>query len=128
MLKHHEKFRMLDVAKENDFFMEVNWKPNDEKTNECKIVRFTFPDGKEALIKREHLHSVLFAIGKAEDQVNMVPQVHETIRNLETVLGITATKDIHKGEKINVRVKIPIPMGKREEFIGKAPKSSELIT
>lgn len=120
---------MLDQGKEHDFFMEVNWNPKDKKTNECQVVRFTFPDGSESYIKREHLHSVLFAIGKREDQINMVPQKTETIRNYETVLGIKATKHIEKGETINVRVKIPMPIpGTRQEFIGSKPQGSAIIT
>lgn len=68
------------------------------------------PGGKTAVVRREHLHAVLFAIGTEEDQRNLVPQHLTTVRNYETILGITATKDIRKGEKINVSVKIPIPV------------------
>lgn len=125
MIHFHEKF-MFGEGGSTQFFAEVNWHPKDKNTNECKVVRFTFPDGKQTLVKREHLHSMLFAIGRPEDQAKLVPSKLETIRNLETVLGIKATKNIEKGEMINVRVKIPIPLT-TDEVIGEAPKSSSII-
>lgn len=114
MLKGYEKIRIPDENKEKDFMMEVNWNPYDKMSNECKLVRFTFPGGETSIVKREHLLSALFRIGSADDQRAMVPQKVERIRNYQTVLGITAKKDIQKGEKINVRVSIPIPTQSEE--------------
>lgn len=127
MISHHEKFELPDQNKAHNFHLEVNWNTNDPITNECKVVKFTFPDGKQAFVRREHLHSILFAIGRLEDQGKLIPQKQETIRNIETVLGIKASKHIEKGEMINVRVKIPIPLS-QQETIGSAPKGTQLIT
>ena len=41
MNKSHEKWRMIDQASKNNFFAEVNWKKNDETTNDCKIFNFS---------------------------------------------------------------------------------------
>jgi len=109
---------MLDENKETEFFIEVNWDKNDLKINECKLVKFTFPDGKVAMIKKEYLLSVLFMMGTAEEQMEMVPEEHLTVRWYETVLGIKATKDIQKGEMINVPIKLSLPVG-YDETIGK---------
>ena len=68
MLTSHEKFRILDESDKNHFFAEVNWNPDDEVTNDCKIFKFTFPDGKEAFVQRKYLLEILFACGKPEDQ------------------------------------------------------------
>ena len=122
MIKHHEKF-LFGEEGQHHFYMEVNWRPMDEKTNDCKILKVTFPDGTETFVKREHFHSFLFAISAADQQVKLVPYKQETIRNIETTLGITATKDIKKGDKINVRVKIPIPIA-HQETIGIVPAAN----
>lgn len=114
MIQTHEQLRIADENKEFDLTFEVNWNPKDQKSNNCQLIRVLLPDGKVSVIKREHLNAVLFAIGTEEDQRDLVPQHITTIRNYETVLGITATKNIAKGEKINVSVKIPIPVANQE--------------
>lgn len=118
---------MPDQNHKHEFLFEVNWNPKDKTTNQCQVVKITSPDGMESYVKREHLHSILFAIGREQDQVNLIPQKQETIRNIETVLGIKASKDIYKGEMINVRVKIPVPVGS-QEIIGKVKQSTSFIT
>lgn len=124
MVENHQKF-LLGEEGEHRFFMEVNWEDH-ERSNHCKLIKVTFPDGKETYVKREHIHSMLFAISNETQQAQIIPYKQETIRNLETMLGITATKNIQKGEKINVRVKIPIPLDKQEK-IGVVPGQSEII-
>lgn len=118
MLDTYEKFRIKDESGDNHFFVEVNWDLKDKKINECKLLKITFPDGKIAYVKRELMHEMLFAIGDAESQKKMIPQKVIHTKWLETVLGIKATKDIRKGEMINVPVKISLP-SQEEEIIGK---------
>ena len=114
MLMEHEKIRIPDIGKERDLVLEVNWNPKDKRTNECKVIRLHYPDGSMATVKREYLHAVLFAIGTEEQQRKLIPQTITRVKNYETTLGITASKDIMKGEKINVRVKIPLPAMEQE--------------
>lgn len=101
--------RIPDVSKKNDFEVEVNWNPKDKKTNECKYLRFIFPNGQIALVKREAFQAFLFAVGTEEDQRKLIPTTTNHVRWYETVLGITAKKDIRKGEKIVVPVKLTLP-------------------
>ena len=117
MLKEHEKFRVLDENKINNFFIEANWKGKDPRTNDCKVLRFTFPGGKEAYIKKEYLNAILFALGNEVEQRQLLPQKLSRVRWYETILGIRAEKDIHKGEMINVPVKLSIP-SEEEQIIG----------
>lgn len=119
MISHHEKFRFTDENKKTPFFMEVNWNPKDKKSNQAKIIKVIHPDGTETYIKREHFNAFLFAIGKPSEQREMIPQKQQTVRTIETTLGIKATKDIRKGERINVPVKLDIPIN-QQEIIGKA--------
>ena len=114
MIKNHAQIRIPDENKEKHLELEVNWAPKDEKSNDCKLIRAHYPDGTIALFRREHLNAFLFAIGTEENQRDLIPQKLTSIRNYETILGITAHKRIEKGEKINVKVKIPIPIDSQE--------------
>ena len=121
MLTEHEIFQIPTINKK-DFRIEVNYKPDDPATNECKILKLKFPDGSTDYVKREHLYSFLFAIGRPEDQRKIVPQKLTKVRWYETVLGVKATKDIRKGEMMNFPIKISIP-SVEEEVIGEIRKS-----
>lgn len=109
MLTEHEKFLMIDLGKKNDFHCEVNFRADDESTNKCKVFKFTFPDGKEAFIRREDLLQMFFACGKPEDQQKMIPQRLTSTRWYETVLSVRAGKDIRKGENITFPIKLSLP-------------------
>lgn len=109
MISKYEKFRILDQNKEKDLLVEVNWEPRDPKINKCQVLRFIYPNGDEALVKREDLMSILFVMGSPDDQRNLIPHKMTQMKKYQTMLGITATKDIHKGEKINFQVDIPLP-------------------
>lgn len=117
MIKSHEKFRILDENKLNNFTAEVNWNEKDEKTNNCKMLRIIFPDGKECIMKKEQFTALLFAIGNEEEQRKMIPQKITRVRWYETVLSIKATKDIRKGESITFPIKLTMP-SEEEQIIG----------
>ena len=117
MIKHYEKFRIPDQNKLHDWFMEVNWNEKDKKTNECKIIRVTFPNGKQAFIKKEHFLSVLFTFGDQEQQMKMVPQKLSRTRWYETVVSVKAKRDIKKGEDLTFPIKLSMP-SEEEEIIG----------
>lgn len=134
MIETHE---ILVLGEDRDQLkMEVNWKPEDPLTNNCQLVRFTAPNGDQIYVKREHLIAALFTIGTEDQQAKMVPHAIQEVRNYQTVLGITADQDIKKGQKINVRVSIPLPLtgeqisilGDRVGGPGLAPTKSNLIT
>ena len=109
MLIEYEKFTLPLKGTNKKVFAEVNWNKDDSSTNECKELKFTFPDGTVGGMQKEHLMSLLFAIGSPREQMNMIPQRIIKSRWYETRLGITAKEDIKKGEKIVVHVKIPLP-------------------
>lgn len=117
MIKSYEKFRLVDEGKRNEFYLEVNWNEKDPKSNECKLIKVTFPNGETCIIRRDILVSVLFAFGTEEQQQKMIPQKISQVRFLKTTLGIKATRDIHKGEMINIPVDLKLP-SIEEEVIG----------
>ncbi len=123
MIENYEKFRLVDENKVNEFYAEVNWDLKDKDSNQCKLIRFTFPDGKQAVIKRDLLNAFLFAIGRQEDQVKMIPQTFEQVHQYKTVLGIKASKNIAEGEMINFPIDLSIPCSLlKQDVIGAIPK------
>lgn len=100
MIKRHEVFVVPDENKTRIMKWEVNWNPKDKKTNDCKILRVVFPDGKEMMVKREYLNSLLFIIGTPEMQQTLVPQKIVQKRRFQGQVKLKATKDISKGEEI----------------------------
>ena len=108
MITGYEKLKVPDQGGSEDLIFEVNYSDQPEVQN-CQTLKITYPDGTHGYLKREHLMSVLFAIGRPEDQRKLIPQKLVTIRKYQTMLGIVAKKDIKKGEKIDVEVDIPLP-------------------
>ena len=60
-------------------------------------------------------------MGTEEQQRKMIPQKISEARYLRTTLGIKATKDIRKGEMINVPVELKLP-SIEQEIIGEIKK------
>lgn len=122
MISDYEKFNIIDCnGKKTGITVEVNWKPKDEESNECKILKITLPDGIRYYIPKTGFMSLLWAIGNSQEQMDMIPKKVRRVKWYETLLGITATKDIRKGEMINVPVRISLPtIG--EEIIGEVKK------
>ena len=129
MLETHEKFRIIDKNnRSTGVILEVNWNPDDEKTNKCQVIKMTY-DNKEYFVDRNLFLEFVFAIGRPEDQQKMVPQKIYNVKWYETVLGITATKDIKKGEKINVPIKLTLPAHEQDTIsdVRRPSGSSNLI-
>jgi hypothetical protein len=121
MIKDHQKFKLIDLNNKPAGIVEVNWNPKDESTNECKVLKFIYPDGSTSFVERKILNELLFVIGKPEDQRKMIPQTIKRVRWHETVLSVKAHKDIRKGENITFPIKITLP-SIEEEVIGELAK------
>ena len=117
MLKSHQSFRFSDKGTGKEFFAEVNWAGFDN----CEKVRFTFPNGDKVVIPRDALNAMLFAIGKPEDQMKMIPEVQTTNRHYETVVSVKAKKRIEAGEEIVFPISLTLPT-MEEEIIAEAKK------
>ena len=122
MLLEHEKFLLVDKNGKYKLFAEINWEPNNQNTNEGKVLKFTCPGGEELYVDRKILNEMLFAIGRPEDQQKLIPQKLTRTRWYETVLSVKATKDIRKGEEIVFPIKLSLP-AIEEEVIGEIKKS-----
>ena len=127
MIEGHEKFRMQDLAKKNDLYIEVNW-DNKEENSQCKILRVTLLNGETAFISRDNMMAMLFAIGQPHEQRDMIPYKIRSTKWYETIISVKARKKIEKGESITFPLKITLP-SVEEEIAGKwAKKSSSIIT
>ena len=120
MITEYEKFRMEDINKNNDWFVEVNWEDKEGIKN-SEMLKITFPDGKIAYTKREHMLSMIFAIGRPEDQRDIIPYKIRKSRWYETIVSVKAKKNIEKGENITFPLKITLP-SVEEEVIQKTNK------
>lgn len=100
-LGERRKFAMADVSgRGEEVHFEINWNSLVKKKGFIKISI----GGKEAVVSREHLWAILFMLGSAEEQTKMVsPFMKKTIVSKYTkMIGITTSRDVRKGEFINV--------------------------
>jgi len=127
MLEEYQKFKMLDLSgKGNHFFIEVNWNPEDEKTNQCKVLKVTFPNGDTAFIKKELLLSLLWVIGKRSEQRKMIPQKITKVRHYITTLWVQIKQDMKKGDILKIPVNISLP-AVSEEVIAELKKDAKKL-
>ena len=122
MIDDYQEFHIPDQsAQRNHLVFEVNWKPKDKETNECKVLRIKYPDGRKAFIKKEHLYSMLFALGSRKEQMKMVPQKIKEVRHYDTTLYLQLKQDAKKGDIIKTPVHISLP-SVEDEIIGEVLK------
>lgn len=124
MLKTHERAEIKDLnGKGTGITMEVNWAPDDEKSNESKLIRLKVDD-KKYVVRKEEFLSFLWLIGNEDEHRKMIPQKLTKVRWYETVLSVKANKDIRKGEQITFPIKISLP-AIEEEVIGEIKKHKQ---
>ena len=114
---------MADVSgRGGEATIEVNWNKLVKHKGYIKIGI----DGKEAVLSREHLYAILFIVGSAEEQEKMIsPFLKKThVTKYTKVVGITTTKDIKKGETINVPLEFTLNPETEQIVIGKGSMSA----
>jgi len=121
MIKNHEVFRIPQLNKGKSIEVEVNWNLKDKETNECKVLKFKWPDGSESYVKKDLFYGFLFTIGSREQQRKMIPQKIRDVRHYETDLYLQMRKDCKQGDIIKVPVNISLP-SVEEEVIGEVVK------
>jgi len=121
MLKTPEIFRIPQLNPGKNIEIEVNWNPDDEKTNECKVLKFKYPDGSISYVKKDHFYGLLFTIGSKEQQRKMIPQRLSEVRHYNTDLYLQMRKDCKKGDIIKVPVNLSLP-SVEEEVIGEVSR------
>lgn len=100
-----------------EVIVEVNWNSLVKKKGYIKISL----GGKEAVVDRDQLWSILFMLGSAEEQEKLVePWMKQTrVTKFFKVIGVTTTRDIRKGEMINVPLEFTLNPETNKVVIGK---------
>ena len=119
MIKSYTRGEIKDLyGKKTGVKLEVNWNPDDENSNDCKVIKLTLPEGKDYYVKKEEFLSFLWLIGTSEEHTKMIPQNIVTKRRFEGLVKMKATKDIRKGENIVARCFHDLPLFE-EEIVGR---------
>jgi len=101
----------------NNPVFELNWNTLAKKKG---LLRITV-GGKECIVSKEQLWTVLFMLGNAKEQDALVsPFVKQTpVTKFTKMIGVTAQKIVHPGEMINVLLEITYEPGSNTMHIGK---------
>lgn len=101
----------------DDVVFQINWNGYARKRGLIKIIM----GDKEAVIQRDHLFSILFMLGSEEEQDRIIsPFMKQTIvEKFTKMIGITAQKDVKKGEFLNVLLEFTYNPETKKIIIGK---------
>lgn len=113
-----EKVIYTDLLGKHDVSMEINF--SDEKD----LVKLSI-DGKDSIIKISDLFNFVFLIADADQQEKLMPIKTETIRKIVKRHVVRVTRDIKKGEMLNVRCETNVPISIWEGLKGMMGKTQE---
>ena len=106
MLSEQTKVVLSDLRRKTDMGMEVLFSDNPELKDTIKVTM-----GKEdAIINIKELYSFMFVIANAQQQEQLMPVKQETVRKIVKRHVVKVTKDIKKGEMLNVRCETNVPV------------------
>ena len=112
------KLLVEDVSgRGNNVVFQINW---NNLVRDRGYIKITI-NGNEAVVKREHLWSILFMLGSLEEQEKLVsPFVRKTqVTKFFKLIGVTTTRDIKKGETINIPLEFTFNPETKQVIIGK---------
>lgn len=98
--------------------IEANW---NSTVTPGKAFKVTI-DGKEAIMERDDLYSLMMIFGDEEQQTDLIPVTKSQVRAITRLLTIKAQKDIRKGEPIKFYYEYFVPEGIYESLLLTDPK------
>ena len=101
----------------NDLTAEVNF------PGQKDVVKLTL-GGKSAVVAIKDLYTLVWSIGSAEQRDNLMPIKQTLVRKIRKRHIVEVTKDIRKGEKLNVRCETNVPVEIWEGLRGMMGKKS----
>lgn len=113
-----KKMALQDISGHgNDMVFEINWNKFVAKKAYFKI---TVGD-KTSVVSSEQLYAILFMFGSAAQQEKLVSPFFKKTRVSKyfKLIGITAQKDVHKGEMLNVPLEFTLNPETNQVIIGK---------
>ena len=106
MLNENTKVVIPDLRNKRDVEMEVCF-ADDEVFKDT--IRVTM-GSEEAIIKIKDLYGFMFVIANAEQQEQLMPVQQTTVRKIVKRHVVKVTKDIRKGDMLNVRCETNVPV------------------
>ncbi len=117
-LKSRTKMALNDVSgRGDDILFEINW---NGKVRNKGFIKISIGD-MEAVVSREQLWAIMFMFGSAAEQEKLIsPFVKQTqVLKFFRIVGVTAQKDIRKGEMLNVPLEFTLNPDSKTVTIGK---------
>jgi len=101
----------------SEVLFQVNWNSLVRRKGYIRIS----VDGKDAVIDRDQLWTILFMLGSAEEQEKLVsPFIKQTtVQKFFKMIGIQASRDVKKGEFLNVPLEFTFNPETNKVVIGK---------
>jgi hypothetical protein len=122
-LQERRKLVIGDISgRGKEVLFEVNWNKLVRKNGYIRISI----GGEESVISREHLWTILFMLGSAEEQQKLTsPFMKKTkVTKFFKMIGVTAMKDLKKGEMLNVPLEFTLNPDTNQVVIGKGSMSN----
>lgn len=107
--------------------IEANW---NAAVTPGKAFKVTI-DGKEAIVERDDLYSLMMVFGDEEQQTDLIPVKKMNVRAITRLLTVRAKKDIPKGQTIKFEYQYFVPETVYESLLLHRPeqyKTSNLST
>jgi len=121
MLKHFAKAELTNKGDKDKVFAEVNW---NKKDKDC--IKFTIGN-KTAIIPRAELFQLLFTVSNPIQQAEMMPVKTELVRPFARKHIVKLTKDLKKGDTVNVHCEVNIPEILVEHFKKKFLNKNSIV-
>lgn len=89
-------YEQITLGEKQNLTVEVNY---NSAVKPCKYLRFKI--GNEvADVSREQLFGLLFLYGDDKQQEDLIPVKELRVRNIKRLIGLTADRDIRRGETV----------------------------
>lgn len=112
-----QKLVLEDISgRGNDIVCDINWNNNVRG----KFIKLTIGDV-TAVVKKDHLYGIMFMLGDEDQQQKLVNKFTRKypVTKFFKMIGVTTTKDIHKGEMINIPIEFTYNPETNQIIIGK---------
>lgn len=106
MLSENTKVMLQDLKGKQDVGMEVCFSDSPDLQDTVRVTM----GSETAIIKISELYGFMFVIANAEQQEQLMPVKQTTVRKIRKRHIVEVTKDIRKGQKLNVRCETNVPV------------------
>ncbi len=112
-----QKLILSDVSTHgNDIICDINW----NKHVRGQFIKITMGD-RVAVVKKDHLFGIMFMLGDEGQQQKLIDKYTKKypVTKFFKMIGVTTTKDIRKGEMVNIPIEFTFEPESGRIIIGK---------